>query len=266
MKGKISVLIVVGQLEIGGTEHHLLKIVSRLDPSRFQISVYTLRRGGRLEPRFEEAGIEVLGPQQYVRRPQRIFTTICHLISTLWRKRPSVVHYFLPEAYVLGGLCGFFAPRSIQLMSRRSLNYYQRGRTFIKFIERLLHSRMDAVLANSKAVVNDLLEEGVESSRIGLIYNGVEVKVNRSDLEKLEIKDRLGIGHDVFIFITVANLIPYKGHEDIIGALTRIKAELPEDWLYLMWGEDRGIGQRLKELARDAGVPIVPFLSFQVVL
>ena len=156
MGDKISVLIIVGQLGIGGTELHLLRVMSNLDNKRFRLSLYSLRRGGQLEQKFEELGIEVLVPRHRGSRVIGIFKTMFHLIRTLWEKKPKIVHYFLPEAYLIGGVCSYFAPRCIRLMSRRSLNYYQSGRPFVRLLERFLHSDMRAVLGNSKAVLRDL--------------------------------------------------------------------------------------------------------------
>ncbi len=41
-------------------------------------------------------------------------------------------------------------------MSRRSLNIYQNKHPFLRRIERLLHPRMQMLLANSQAVLKEL--------------------------------------------------------------------------------------------------------------
>ena len=71
-----------------------------------------------------------------------------------------------------------YAPISIMkkhvlIMSRRSKNIYQKDKPFILFFEKILHQYMDCITANSKDIVFELIEEGINSSRIELIYNGV---------------------------------------------------------------------------------------------
>ena len=59
-------------------------------------------------------------------------------------------------------------------MSRRSLNFYQQKILFIKWIEILLHKRMNFIVANSKSILNQLInEEYVDRNKCLLIYNGV---------------------------------------------------------------------------------------------
>ena len=59
-------------------------------------------------------------------------------------------------------------------MSRRSLNNYSQKHKVLALIERFLHSRMDVILCNSKAIEKELIEEGVASKKIKKIYNGVK--------------------------------------------------------------------------------------------
>ena len=56
------------------------------------------------------------------------------------------------------------------------------------------------------------------------------------------------------MLILIANLIPYKGHEDLLNALAMIKDRLPEDWTLLCVGRDNGIGDDLQSTARDLSI------------
>ena len=149
MSARVKVLVVIGQLEVGGTELHLLNVLPDVNHSPLEIIVYTMRGGGRLHERFERAGIRVISPTHHSRRWLGLMRTARHLLATWRRERPQVVHFFLPEAYLLGGLCSILAPRCRRIMSRRSLNAYQRKWPGVRVLERWLHARMDAVLANS---------------------------------------------------------------------------------------------------------------------
>ena len=55
-------LFVIGALDRGGTERHLVQLLPRLPRDRFRPMVYTLRHKGVLAPVLEAAGIPVIAP------------------------------------------------------------------------------------------------------------------------------------------------------------------------------------------------------------
>lgn len=61
-------------------------------------------------------------------------------------------------------------------MSRRSTNKYQNKYFFAKKIEKILHSKMNLITANSLFVKNELLKETEFKKKILLIYNGVDIQ------------------------------------------------------------------------------------------
>jgi glycosyltransferase involved in cell wall biosynthesis len=134
-----------------------------------------------------------------------------------------------------------------RVMSRRSLNCYQENHKVLAWIERRLHRKMTAVLGNSRQVVRELLEvEDCPPDRVGLIYNGIDVPAFDAA--------RTGEGDRPLVLITVANLIPYKGHGDLLEALAGIAGDLPSGWKLLCVGRDDGIGGRLTGQARSLGL------------
>jgi glycosyltransferase involved in cell wall biosynthesis len=260
-----TLLYVIGDLDVGGAESHLARLLPRIDRRRFRILVYTLTHKGELAPRLIDAGIEVIGPpwgerlRNSARPPLRRFLlpgfSALGLLFLLWRRRPHVIHFFLPAAYIVGGLCSFLAPPAARVMSRRSLDHYQRGHPYLARIERFLHPRMDAVLGNSRAVVEQLRAEGVEPKRLGLLYNGIDsVALVADSPSRAATREALGITEEALVLILVANLIPYKGHTDLLAALATVGDSLPAGWRLLCVGRDDGIGEELEIRARDLGI------------
>jgi glycosyltransferase involved in cell wall biosynthesis len=113
---------------------------------------------------------------------------------------------------------------------------------------------MDAVLGNSQAVVNELRAEGVSIERLGLLYNGIDFKPFHNLPPRLSIRKNLGVNETALLMVCVANLIPYKGHADLIHALGEVNAELPRGWVVALVGRDSGIANDLKDLAEVLGV------------
>ena len=67
---------------------------------------------------------------------------------------------------------------------------------------------------------------------------------------------------DAFIGVMVANLIPYKGHKDLIEALAMAAPQLPPSWQVLCVGRDEGRRSELEALAVTKGLaPNVRFLG-----
>ena len=69
-------------------------------------------------------------------------------------------------------------------------------------LERLLHRRMDAVLGNSRAVVEDLKSEGCPEDQVHLIYNGVQLP--DSHKTRAEARVALDLDDDAFVAVVVA--------------------------------------------------------------
>lgn len=258
-----KILYIIGNLDVGGTERHLAQVLPALTNQNFAPTVYTLSYKGKLAPQLEQAGIKVVEPlyavfiqrlPALVRKLVLLPLTLLSLYCLLLRSRPSVVHFFLPEAYLIGGICSISAGRHVRIMSRRSLNRYQLKYPMLARIERWLHTHMDAVLGNSQAVVHELCDEGVPAARLGLLYNGI----NPADFDflpsRLETRQKLGVSNNALLIVCVANLIPYKGHGDLINALGTISSKMPGDWAIAMVGRDTGIKSELQRLAEEQGV------------
>lgn len=232
-----SILFVIGDLDLGGAERHLVQILPALASRNLSPVVYAITHKGQLAPLLEKQGIPVIAPPlsaltrrlpRYVRQFAVLPLSFAGLLFTLLTRRPRIVHFFLPAAYLLGGLTSLLVPLDGRIMSRRSLRNYQLNHPFLARIERWLHPRMTAVLGNSNAVVEQLREEGVLRDHLGLIYNGVDVSLYHSQPERSELRNLLGIPEEALVLVTVANFIPYKGHEDLLLALSGIREELPQ--------------------------------------
>lgn len=255
------ILYVIGSLEVGGAERHLVAITQALKLRQWSPEVFVLSRDGPLARQLEEAKIPILGPilPTWVRggvssRLQSRLGLILGFIHLAWVmlvSRPAAVHFFLPAAYILGGWAALLTGMRPRIMSRRSLNHYQRKHPVYERLERFLHPRMDRICGNSKAVVRQLQNEGVRPDQVRLIYNGVDFSQFHEQFDRRRIRDSLGVGDAALVIVVVANLILYKGHADLLHALGRIAGRLPWSWRLLCVGRDDGIGESLRELAAD---------------
>jgi glycosyltransferase involved in cell wall biosynthesis len=252
------ILVVIGNLNIGGAERHLVQVLPYLMQHNFIITVFTLGRKGKLASVLEGRSVRVVQPlfatelsyfPSILRKPLLSLSAFLSFGYLLLRWRPSIVHFFLPAAYLLGSICSLLLGNRILVMSRRSLNHYQLKYPLLTKLEKRLHGHMNAVLGNSAAVVSNLKSEGVEDDRLGLLYNGIDLAQPAYTAPRNIMRQSLGISDNTFLMICVANLIPYKGHSDLICALGLINKYLPIDWAIAMVGRDSGIGIELRSAA-----------------
>jgi glycosyltransferase involved in cell wall biosynthesis len=255
----VSIIYVIGTLNVGGAERHLAQIVPRLDRSRWKPVVCCLTERGELAEGLEAAGFEVICcpaaqlPKNAsgIRRLARLVETIFWLTAVMRRFRPAIAHFFLPAAYILGAPASILARVPVRIMSRRSLNNYQRSMRFSAAIESKLHGYMTAILGNSNSVVRQLHgDEHIPLNRLGLIYNGIDLgPYRKSSTIRNRVRASLKIDQDALVFVMVANLIPYKGHQDLLIAFSMASSQLPGGWRVLVVGRDDGIGTMLREQA-----------------
>lgn len=253
-KKSTEIVYVIGSLDLGGAERHLVQIAPALKTIGWTPTIYCLTHRGVQSSELERHGVTVIGPPVDTNsvaflRPFALMASCAKLLAVLIRRRPRIVHFFLPLAYVIGAPLSILAATTpVRVMSRRSLNLYQRRYPWISWFERKLHRHMSCVLGNSRAVINDLLAEGAGLERTKLIYNGIDLTpfAQMSSAEK--------VASEPLVFIIVANLIPYKGHVDLIEALASITDALPKDWELWCIGRDDGLRENLEQLATKKNV------------
>ncbi|NTW89073.1 MAG: glycosyltransferase, partial [Desulfobulbaceae bacterium] len=93
--------------------------------------------------------------------------------------------------------------------------------------------------------------EGVSQDRLRLIYNGIELPSPESGRTKESVRTQLGVSGGALVFILVANLIPYKGHADLLHALGMVRSQLPRPWTLLCVGRDDGLQASLVQLSHE---------------
>ena len=180
---KIRVIYIIGSLELGGTERHLCRVLPDLIQHGILPTVFTVSRAGPLATSLKDNGVPVYSnffSNQIANWPT-ILKYVVILITTpfaIWyytiRQRAQVIHFYLPEAYIVGGFSSLFLPYLKRIMSRRSLNNYQKNRPFLIYLELLLHKTIHLFTANSTVVAQQLQKEHILPKKIKLIYNGIE--------------------------------------------------------------------------------------------
>jgi len=237
------ILFVTESFGIGGTENHLLDLLPALKERGFDVAAFCFTEKSARAATLEAVGIQVHAAPQlgHHRRsllaPFRIAGGAISLFALIKRFRPSIVHFYLPGPYIAGAPAAIAAGAPIKIMSRRSMGDYQKNWRGAGRAERLLHAHMDAVIGNSRAVVQELVAKEGGANKVHLIYNGVRLPSLET---RVDARAKLGLDRRAFVATMVANLFSYKGHLDLIAALAAITDRLPQPWVVLCAGRDGG--------------------------
>jgi len=254
--GKGRILFVVTSLVLGGAESQLAMLAERLKKRGWNINVVALEKSGVLADQLSRAGIPVSSGGYDSARGSRIAKLIgiclceARLIWRVRRSRPDVVHGFLPLTNFMSALAGRMAFAPFVVTSKRSLGRYQDRDPIFKWLDRAANALSDVVTANSRAVASDTqARDGYAASRIVVIPNGIDfTPFDDARQRRDEMRGVLGLSRENIAIAMVANLIPYKGHSELIEAFARIAAGDSRIKLFLI-GRDEGMAHALVESA-----------------
>ncbi|TKB24733.1 MAG: glycosyltransferase, partial [Mesorhizobium sp.] len=133
--------------------------------------------------------------------------------------------------------------------------YHQERWPRLKRMDRIANRLSHVVVANSHAVAADMAaRDGYDVHAVKVIPNGLDLS-RFDDIEnsRAETRLKLGLSPDETGIVIVANLIPYKGHRDLIQAFA-LASERRSGLRLFMAGQDRGIREALLEEAARLGV------------
>jgi glycosyltransferase involved in cell wall biosynthesis len=260
--GRRRILFVLGSLDLGGTETQLALLAEGLKMRGWTVEIFLLEKSGALIEKLEQAGVQVsdggyasaLGPKI---GKLAVLLTRCaaRLFWRALRSRPDVVHGFLPLANFMSAMVARITFIPLVITSRRALGNHQVRHPLWRRLDRVANALSDVITANSRAVARDTqARDGYDASRIVVVPNGLDfTTLDAAAGRRDEVRGELELSASDIAIVMVANLIPYKGHLDLIEAFARIVPGDPRLKLFLI-GQDRGVAKALMSRAAQLGV------------
>lgn len=131
-----------------------------------------------------------------------------------------------------------------------------------KLVEKWVLEKSDHIVVLSDFTREKLFDVyGLQEKKISVIPGGVDVSRFAPSEDKSLIRMRLGLSADKFILLTVRNLVPRMGLENLISAFKVVLSEHND--LFLVIGGKGPLGQSLKEQVGKYGIEdSVRFVGF----
>jgi glycosyltransferase involved in cell wall biosynthesis len=254
------ILFVGGSLSVGGAESQFAMLAKGLKARGWTVDVFLLKKTGLLIEQLQQAGVPMQdGGYRTAGSKIRKMTSIglceARLLGHLLWSRPDVVHGFLPLPNFMAALAGRMAFVPLVITSKRALGRYQERDPEFRWLDRIANALSHVITANSRAVASDAqARDGYDISRIVVIPNGLDFsRFDDARDRRDDTRYELGLSNTDVAIAMVANLIPYKGHRELIEAFARVAAGDHRLKLFLI-GRDQGILQGLVGDARRLGV------------
>jgi glycosyltransferase involved in cell wall biosynthesis len=229
----------------GGAQEHLFGLVTRMDHSRFEVSIVSLSPGSAVR-KLERAGFSVLvldEPDDAI----AVGALAAHLVEI----RPDIIHNHMYRAELVGtraaialGEVGHRRPYIVSTVHSSRVRS-EEDREML----RVLTPRMDQLIAVSTAIEAKLVTEGRTGAPIRRIYNGVDLSRYENQEPCCTLPEEYGMEPGSQIVGVVARLEPEKGHPTLLEAWPAVLRSVPDAYLLIV-----GEGSRrdaLEALARD---------------
>ena len=213
-------LLAIG-LGVGGTESHILDLALRIDRSRFDVTVCTLKSGGRMADELHAKGIRVLSLGGIGKLDVRV---LFRLLKVIREERPDVIQAFLMWANVAARICGRIV-RTFSIVSSYHDEVVSEG-WIVRLLDRLTLNWTHGMLCCSEAVRRSVLSRiGGNADRFTVIPFGVDV--DRFEKALAAARRDLGLFDDGPVIGTVCRLVePKKGLSVLLEAMGELKRRL----------------------------------------
>jgi glycosyltransferase involved in cell wall biosynthesis len=240
----VKVLYLITELNVGGAERALARLLTRIDRRQFDPVVACLY--GSQSPvagSIRALGLRVvdLGMTHKWR-----LDALVRLYLLLRDERPTILHSSLFHANLAGRVLGRLAKVPVVISGERTMGMESQGRYLMN---RWTLSLVDCVVCVSDQVAAFCRQRiGVPPEKTAVIPNGIDFPDPATMLDKAAARLRVGLPVDGVMVGTVARLDPVKRLDVLLGALHRLEGVFA---FVVGYGPEE---QRLKEMAEKLGL------------
>ena len=236
-KSKISILYLIDTLiAVGGTEKHLLQLLTGLDKARFRFAVCTFKlTNNDITCKIKEYDIPL-----HIICYNRVFSldglaksySLYKLIKSV---KPDIVETYHHSSDTIGVFIAKIAGVRRIISNKRDMGAYKSR--LQRLVSRLTNKFIMGYIAVCRSVAYQFsIDEHIPLKKFKIIYNGIDSQMteigNKSKLE--EMKNQRKPSNSLFIIACIANLRPEKGHIYLLKAVNILKEKIQNLKLFII--------------------------------
>lgn len=218
---KARLLLVIDEMEVGGTQRQMVHLVRGLDRERFEVEVAFFRHSSFLVDELKSMGVRV---HEVPKRGAIDIGFVWALRRLFARGRFDLVHAFsfTSELWSAVVLATLLPPRRASLLSsiRGTYEWYSPNQWRLK---RWVTRRSAAVIANSRVGAQYAAKQmTLDQNDISIVYNGLPAAPTAEPAARVALREALGIEGDTFLLLFVGRLVNHKNIETLLRAMAAL--------------------------------------------
>lgn len=256
--GIIRICHVITDLQVGGAQVMLYKLLSRLDRTQFDSRVISLTESGPMEKPLREIGVPVAA--SHLSRGLPSPAALFRLRRQLASPRPDVIQTWLFHSDLLGGALSKWTRLQVPVvwnirMSSLSSTIDKRSTRWTVKLCALLSRQLPArIIVNSQAgrAVNQTI--GYAPEKLEVIPNGFDTEAFRPSAEaRRTIRRELGLADETDLIGLVGRYHPHKDHGTFLTAAGYVLKSRPNTHFLLCGDGIEGSNEELRERIQRVG-------------
>lgn len=223
-------MFLITDLDLGGAETQLFRIISKLDRKKFIPIVVSIKDKGVFGNRYEDIGVDVYCLN--VNLKFEIFKSLFELIKIVRKENPFILQTYMYHGDIFGRLARIFTNIPFVISSIRTINL---GSKFRERIYKLTGFLSDIITTNSNVVANYFIKNKiVKEEKVKVIHNGIDIQefhnisISNSFNEIIDLKRE-----NKFIWVAVGRLDKEKDYHNMIDAFKRLTDEGIDTFLFI---------------------------------
>jgi len=249
--GKINILHILQNSNIGGVQRQLLSLLKAYDMDLMNPAVCCFKAKGEIGEQMEKRGFEVV--DFHIERHYRFSPAIIRQLYTLMKERNiHVVRAHKYSASLYGRIAARLARVPVVITSVHG-NYRKDLRFERKIANKMLSRVTDRIVAVSESIRTDIIKyDNIDPEKVLVIRNGVDTALFSPPVNAGGVREELALKDNETVIGFVGRLVPAKGLQHLIGAFESVRAEIGQVKLLIVGGGQ--LMEPLTMMARDKGL------------
>ncbi len=221
----IRIVHIITDLNTGGAEMMLYRLLSSMDRERFESQVVSLIHLGVVGDKIRSLGIPIYSLEMQPGRPT--FRGLLRLVRLLRHERPDILQTWLYHADLLGLIAARLAKIRVVmwniLASNIDMSRYRRLSKWTLRVCALLSGWPEAVVVNSLAGKDFHIRLGFHPRRWVLIPSSVDTdQFKPNPTARSALRQELGLSSETILIGLIARFDPMKDHENFLTAAGKL--------------------------------------------